>query len=67
MCPRKGFAHISHERCLEMYDEGMCNPCTNKFSILQEQQEDLLLEKRNKAERLELKPKRGRKGRGDKT
>jgi hypothetical protein len=61
MCPRKGLSHISNERCLELYDTDMCGPCKNKFHILQEQQEDLMLEKKKKAERLALKPTRGRK------
>lgn len=60
MCPRKGLAHISYEKCLEIYDEVACGKCKNKFHILQEQQEDLMLEKKKKAERLSLKPTRGR-------
>ena len=65
MCPRKGVSHISYERCLEMYDEERCGRCTNKFSILQEQQEELLSEKLKKADRVALKPTRGRKPKGD--
>jgi hypothetical protein len=48
-----------------MYDEERCGRCTNKFSILQEQQEELLSEKLKKADRVALKPTRGRKPKGD--
>lgn len=62
MCPRKAFCHISHNDCLQIYNETLCGKCQKKFHILQEQQEEMMLEKKKKAERRELKTPRGPKG-----
>lgn len=66
MCPRKGLCHISHRRCLTMYDEQRCDGCENKSVILADIERQRLAEAKSKAECKALsnqKPRSARRGR----
>lgn len=62
MCHRKGFCHISHNQCLEIYETILCDPCHNYYDILETQDHNDIECERRRQERKALAPlKRRRK------